>query len=157
MLQNHDAFAARYTARRADWRVLAQVFADAGLTDADGNPPNSVTARKTWQRVRQMVRTQQMQQQPGPEEPSETRRPATQPPPQASQTGGVAPLVDPQELPPRRFGTATLRGHTPSAAAAPRVPIPVPEPDLDRADRVIAELLAGQVKGRFAPKIDDGE
>ena len=29
--------------------------------------------------------------------------------------------------------------------------------DPARADRVIAGLLAGQVKSRFAPKIDDGE
>jgi hypothetical protein len=157
MLQNHDAFAARYTARQADWTVLARVFAEAGLTDAEGNPPNSVTARKTWQRVRQMVRHQQIQQQAPPGEPSETRHPASQPPPPPSQTGAVAPSLDPQELPPRRFGTATLRGHTPSVPAPPRVPIPVPEPDLARADKVIADLLAGQVKGRFAPKIDDGE
>jgi hypothetical protein len=155
MLQNHDAFAARYTARRADWTVLAKVFVDAGLTDADGNPPSSVTARKTWQRVRQMVRNRQMQHQAPPGEPSETRHPASQPPPLASQTEAVAPLVE--QLPPRQFGTATLRGHTPSAPPPPRVPMPVPEPDLDRADRVIAELLAGQVKGRFAPKIDDGD
>ena len=62
-----------------------------------------------------------------------------------------------QALPPRQFGTATLRGHTPSVPAPPRAAIPVPESDPARADRVIAELLAGQVKGRFAPKIDDGE
>jgi hypothetical protein len=55
MLQNHDAFASRYTARRADWSVLARVFVDSGLKDADGNPPTPVTARKTWQRVRESV------------------------------------------------------------------------------------------------------
>jgi hypothetical protein len=157
MFENHDAFAARLSAWRTDWTLLAQVFVEAGLTDADGKPPNSVIARKTWQRVRQMVRHRQMQPQAPPGEPAETRHPAPQSPPPPSQTGAVAPLVDLQELPPRRFGSATLRGHTPSAPAPSRVPIPVPEPDPDRADRVIAELLSGQVKGRFAPKIDDGE
>jgi hypothetical protein len=58
---------------------------------------------------------------------------------------------------PTQFGTATLRGHTPSVPAPPRVAIPVPEFDPARADRVIAGLLAGQVKSRFTPKIDDGE
>jgi hypothetical protein len=38
-----------------------------------------------------------------------------------------------------------------------RMSIPVPEPDPDRADRVIADLRAGQVKGRFVLKTDDGE
>ena len=157
MFENHDAFAARLSAWRTDWTLVAQVFVEAGLTDADGKPPNSMIARKTWQRVRQMVRHQRMQHQAPPGEPSETRNPAPQPPPLAPQPTAVAPLVDPQELPPRRFGTAMLRGHTPSAPAPPRVPMPVPEPDPDRADRVIAALLVGQVKGRFAPKIDDGE
>lgn len=157
MFENHDEFAARLSAWRTDWAVLAQVFVEAGLTDADGKPPNAVIARKTWQRVRRMIRHQRIQHQAPPGEPSETRHPTSQPPPPPSQTGAVAPRVDPQELPPRRFGTATLRGHTPSAPAPVRVPIPVPEPDPARADRIIADLLAGQVKGRFAPKIDDGE
>ena len=51
MFENHDAFAARLSAWRTDWTLLAQVFVEAGLTDADGKPPNSVIARKTWQRV----------------------------------------------------------------------------------------------------------
>jgi hypothetical protein len=158
MLQNHDAFAARYTARRGDWTALAKVFVDAGLTDADGNPPNSVTARKTWQRVRQMVRSRQMQKQGPFAEPPETHRLPVQPTLLPPQTADAAPLVEyPQKLPPRRFGTATPRGHTPSALAPPRAAIPAPEPDPDRADRVIAELLAAKVTGRFAPKIDDGE
>ena len=156
MFENHDAFAARLSAWRTDWTLLAQVFVEAGLTDADGKPPNSVIARKTWQRVRRMVRNRQMQPRASLAAPPETQLLPTQPLPQTETT--TAPFVEAsQALPPTQFGTATLRGHTPSAPAPPRVPIPVPEPDLDRADRVIAELLAGQVKGRFAPKIDDGE
>jgi len=84
MLRNYDAFAARYTARRADWSVLAQVFADAGLTDADGKPPTGVTARKTWQRVRQTRKQMAL------EEPPETRRQPARPPPPPSQTAAAA-------------------------------------------------------------------
>ena len=51
MRENYDAFAARLAGRRADWRVLARVFADAGLTDNAGQPPKPETVRKTWQRV----------------------------------------------------------------------------------------------------------
>jgi hypothetical protein len=156
MFENHDAFAARLSAWRTDWTLLAQVFVEAGLTDADGKPPNSVIARKTWQRVRRMVRNRQMQPPASLAAPPETQLLPTQPLPQTETT--TAPFVKAsQALPPTRFGTATLRGHTPSAPAPPRAPIPVPAPDPGRADRVIAELLAGQVKGRFAPKIDDGE
>jgi hypothetical protein len=64
-----------HTPRRADWSVLAQVFAEAGLTDADGNPLNRVTARKTWQRV------QQMQKQMALAESPQTRQPPSRPPP----------------------------------------------------------------------------
>ena len=155
MFENHDAFAARLSAWRTDWTLLAQVFVEAGLTDADGKPPNSVIARKTWQRVRRMVRNRQTQPLAPLVAPPEPQLLPTQSLPQTETTS--APFVEASHArPPTRFGIATLRGHTPSAPP-PRVPIPVPEPDPDRADRVIAELLAGQVKGRFAPKIDDGE
>jgi hypothetical protein len=66
-------------------------------------------------------------------------------------------LSAPHRDPPMRFGPATLRGHTPSVPAPPRPATPAPEFDPARADRVIAALLAGQVKNRFAPKIDEEE
>jgi hypothetical protein len=146
MLQNYDAFAARYTPRRADWSVLAQVFAEAGLTDADGKPLNRVTARKTWQRVQQMRRQMALAESP------QTRQP-----PSPSPTAAVPLGEDNQDPPPRRFGKATLRGHTPSAPAPPPMANPVLQPNPDRADKIIADLLGGQPRGRFAPKTDDGE
>ena len=47
MRENYDGFAARLAGRRADWRVLAQVFADAGLTDnpASLRPPRRFARR----------------------------------------------------------------------------------------------------------------
>jgi hypothetical protein len=146
MLQNYAAFAARYTPRRADWSVLAQVFAEAGLTDADGKPLNRVTARKTWQRV------QQMQKQMALAESPQTRHP-----PSPSPTAAVPLGEDNQDPPPRQFGKATLRGHTPSAPAPPPMVSPVPQPDPEHVDKIIADLLGGQPRGRFAPKTDDGE
>jgi hypothetical protein len=105
--------------------------------------------------VRRMVRNRQMQPR-ALAAPPETQLLPTQPLPQTETT--TAPFVEAsQAQPPRQFGTATLRGHTPSVPAPPRAAIPVPEFDPARADRVIAGLLAGQVKSRFAPKIDDGE
>jgi hypothetical protein len=150
MLQNYAAFAARYSPRRADWSVLAQVFAEAGLTDADGKPLNRVTARKTWQRVQQMQKQMALAVSP------QTRQPPSRPPSPSSTA--AAPLGEHnQDPPPRRFGKATLRGHTPSAPAPPPMVSPIPPPDPDRADKIIADLLGGQPRGRFAPKTDDGE
>jgi len=51
MRENYDEFAARLVGRRADWRVLARVFAEAGLTDNAGKPATPEAVRKTWQRV----------------------------------------------------------------------------------------------------------
>ena len=55
MRENHAAFAARVSGRVVDWPALAKLFADAGLTDRNGNPPKPEAARKSWQRVRKEV------------------------------------------------------------------------------------------------------
>jgi len=169
---NHSEFEKLLKDYRPRWEALVEQFGTEGLLElppeftSDDPHVRAVTRRKvvkaamqTWERVKHRVAAKRLR---GGERPTPAAMPSTQdgPPPHApvqQQTVAATLLADQQELPPRRFGTATLRGHTPSAPAPPRVPMPVPEPDPDRADRVIAELLAGQVKGRFAPKIDDGE
>jgi len=169
---NHDEFERLLKDYRPRWEALVEQFGAEGLLElppeytSDDPYVRAATRRKVvkaamqiWERVKHRVAS--MRSRDG-ERPAPAAMLSTQdgPPPRApvqQQTVAAVPLVDQQEPPPRRFGTATLRGHTPSAPAPPRVPIPVPEPDPDRADRVIADLLAGQVKGRFAPKIDDGE
>lgn len=55
MRENQAAFAARVSGRVVDWPALAKLFADAGLTDRNGNPPKPEAARKSWQRVRREV------------------------------------------------------------------------------------------------------
>jgi hypothetical protein len=57
MRDNHDAFADRLSRKLPDWAVLAKLFGEAGLTDRYGNPPKAETARKTWQRVRNEVKS----------------------------------------------------------------------------------------------------
>ena len=168
---NHDEFEKLLKDYRPRWEALVEQFGAEGLLElppeftSDDPHVRAVTRRKVvkaamqiWERVKHRVA---LRRSPG-ERPTLTAMPSVQdgPPqhaPVQQQAVAATPPADQQELPPRRFGTATLRGHTPSAPAPLRVPIPVPAPDPDRADRVIAELLAGQVKGRFAPKIDDGE
>ncbi len=55
MRENHDAFKARLDARFPDWKVLADLFADAGLTDRYGNKPKPESARKLWQRIKREI------------------------------------------------------------------------------------------------------
>jgi hypothetical protein len=157
---NHAQFEQLLKDYRPRWEALVEQFGAEGLLQlppefmSDDPHVRAVTRRKVvkatmriWERVQQRVAPAA--------QPSTRDRPRQHPP--AQQQTAAATLPTNQQDPPKRFGTATLRGHTPSAPAPPRAAIPVPEPDPDRADRVIAELLAGQVKGRFAPKIDDGE
>jgi len=168
---NHDEFAKLLKDYRPRWEALVEQFGAEGLLElplefTSDDPHVRARARRKvvkaamriWERVKHSVASRRSPV----EQPTLAALPSTRDgPPQCSrvqqQTAAAAPSADQQELPPKRFGTATLRGHTPSVPAPPRVAIPVPEPDPDRADRVIADLLAGQVKGRFAPKIDEGD
>lgn len=54
MRRHHDDLVARI-GERPDWSVLAQVFAESGLTDRSGKPASPETARKAWQRVRKEI------------------------------------------------------------------------------------------------------
>jgi hypothetical protein len=169
---NHDEFEKLLKDYRPRWEALVEQFSAEGLLElppeftSDDPHVRAVTRRKVvkaamqiWERVKHRVAPKRSfgGHRPTPAAiPSMQDGPPQHAPVQQQAVGATAP-ADQHDLPPRRFGTATLRGHTPSAPAPPRAPISVPAPDPDRADRVIAELLAGQVKGRFAPKIDDGE
>jgi hypothetical protein len=51
------ALADRLSGKLPDWVVLAKLFGEAGLTDRYGNPPKAERARKTWQRVRNEVKS----------------------------------------------------------------------------------------------------
>jgi hypothetical protein len=169
---NHDEFEKLLKDYRPRWEALVEQFNAEGLLElpreftSDNPHVRAVTRRKvvkaamqTWERVKHRVAPRRS---PGGQRPTLAAMPSMQdgPPhhaPMQQQAVAATAPADQHDLPPRRFGTATLRGHTPSAPAPPRAPISVPASDPDRADRVIAELLAGQVKGRFAPKIDEGE
>jgi hypothetical protein len=74
LLENHDAFLARMTTRVPDWQELVRLFAEAGLTDSHGRPPKPETARKTWQKVRALVKQERKQ-------PRRVETPPTQPAP----------------------------------------------------------------------------
>ena len=168
---NHEQFEQLLKDYRPRWEALVEQFGAEGLLQlppeftSDDPHVRAETRRKVvkatmriWERVQQRVAPKRSpgEQQTLAAQPSNRHSPPQHTPAQ-QQTTVVTLPANQQEPPPRRFGTATLRGHTPSGPVPPRVAIPVPEPDPDRADRVIAELLAGQVKGRFAPKIEDGE
>jgi hypothetical protein len=73
MRKNHDAFAEKLKTVRPNWDLLAEVFAEAGLTDQRGNlPTKGETIRKTWQRVRR-----EMQQTAQPAAPNMVKQKAT--------------------------------------------------------------------------------
>jgi hypothetical protein len=52
LFAHHDEMVAASAGRRVEWRRLCAGFAEDGLTDGAGNPPNARTARMTWWRVR---------------------------------------------------------------------------------------------------------
>ena len=52
LFAHHDEMVAASAGRRVEWRRLCVGFAEDGLTDGAGNPPNARTARMTWWRVR---------------------------------------------------------------------------------------------------------
>ncbi|MGD0108634.1 MAG: hypothetical protein ABSC06_32025 [Rhodopila sp.] len=55
MRENHDAFKQRLETRFPDWRVMTDLFGEAGLTDRYGNKPKPESARKLWQRIKREV------------------------------------------------------------------------------------------------------
>jgi hypothetical protein len=52
LIEHHDEMVVASGGRRMEWRRLCADFAQAGLTDADGNAVTARTARMTWWRVR---------------------------------------------------------------------------------------------------------
>jgi len=169
MFANHAAFTALLKDYRPRWEALVEQFGAGGLLElppaftSDDPHAREMTRRKvvkaamqTWERVKVQVA-----KAPSVTPPARAPLPAAQEGPasrarEAQQTPAVPPLAE-DALPPRRFGTATLRGHTPSVPAPTPAASPPPLPDPDRADRIIADLLGGQPRGRFAPKTDDGD
>ena len=72
------------TTRVPDWVELVKLFAEAGLTDRYGRPPKPETARKTWQKVRALVKQERIRKQPRrvetpPTQPAPTVRSAPKP------------------------------------------------------------------------------
>ena len=101
MRQNHDALDRRLRGHRTVWSKLVSVFVEQGLTDANGNPPNAETARKTWQRIKREVR----QGREAGLSSMEAGPALRQPTPPAAQSDD-----EPDDLPPREdFRPAKLR------------------------------------------------
>ena len=55
LVENHDAIEAQAEGKRISWEPLCERFVAHGLTDVRGQPPTSLTARKTWLRARRAV------------------------------------------------------------------------------------------------------
>jgi hypothetical protein len=64
MRENHDAFQARLDARIPDWKVLTDLFSDAGLTDRYGKKPKPESARKLWQRIKKEIELERSKKPP---------------------------------------------------------------------------------------------
>jgi hypothetical protein len=52
MRRHHDELAEKWAGLRIDWVATCERLAAVGLTDRNGKPPSSSTARQTWLRVR---------------------------------------------------------------------------------------------------------
>jgi hypothetical protein len=59
MVENHDRLLGELQkAVRPDWTALTQLFAEKGLTNADGKPLTETTARRSWRRALKAVAAQ---------------------------------------------------------------------------------------------------
>ena len=52
LFEHHDMVEEVAGGARMSWAELCASFAEQGMTDRNGNPPNPGTARQTWWRVR---------------------------------------------------------------------------------------------------------
>lgn len=52
LADNHDELVEHLAGRRVNWEIWLEVFKELNLTDRNGNPPTTGTARKAWLRVR---------------------------------------------------------------------------------------------------------
>jgi phytoene/squalene synthetase len=91
MRANHDAFDLRLRERKADWAVLAALFAADGLTDRYGNPPKPESARKAWLRVRTEIKAARATK------PTPTRSVESPPPARAAQPPAAATTAAPTD------------------------------------------------------------
>lgn len=118
MRQHHDALLARFGDHRPDWKVLAEVFAQAGLRDRLGKPASPDTVRVAWARVRKTVAEAKAKKRraKSPVAPILPSEPADQ------QTARVNRLFEPAEQEKRP---------APSAPVKPPAPLVAPESDDD--------------------------
>jgi hypothetical protein len=80
MRENHDALHERMSTQVPDWTALAALFAEAGMTNRYGKPPQAEATRKLWRQVHRDV------------EASRVRRPSGHPPSIApTERTGAAP------------------------------------------------------------------
>lgn len=133
------------------WGSLADALAGTDLTDGTGKLPDAERVRKTWFEVRRAKGWTGNTSQPAAKD-ARARAAIPSPPAAQDRPGDATPPDD--EPRPRAFGTGRLRGHAPSAAQPP-VAAPPAQPDLDRAAKVVSELLRNAPSNRF--KSDDGE
>ena len=78
MRENHDAFRERLKARFPDWKVLTDLFFEAGLTDRYGNKPKPESARKLWQRIKREIEIERSKpRQPVRQDPKPASAPTT--------------------------------------------------------------------------------
>jgi len=138
LLKNRETLERGFEETAPSWKGLAKYLGDHGVMDGDGKPPSAVATRQAWYRARTIGnRKRPSQEAATPEaEPAPAR---TEPVPSLEGDAG--------EPPPKRFGLATLRNHTP-AAPAPE-PKPRPAPVKRDAEAAIRQLLGDQKRRGF--------
>ena len=169
MRRNHDALLSRIDGAQVDWVSLADLFAQANLTDQRGKPPSPETARKAWFRTRQAVAAARLKRrgyrpEPAPEELAPGIRALPQEgaavQPGAAIGHPTAVETDPPEDGQPRFQLATLRGMsaaTTAPAPEPGIPAPTPEPEKQSVDDVLADFMGQAPPVGFRPKINPEE
>lgn len=73
--------------RSVNWGTVAAVLGEAGLRDADGNPPSAAVVRKTWGKVVAMVSGRSKASTPSPVAPPAPEARAAPLPPAAPKPG----------------------------------------------------------------------
>jgi hypothetical protein len=125
MRENHDTLFERISTQVPDWPALAAVFAQAGLTNRYGKPPQAEATRKLWRQVHKDVIADR------------TKKPDQSPKPVSAIV--ASPRHAPPPAPVRKPGP-TAKEISPTKPIAPTPDVPAAEPDDDPLAAIRREM-----------------
>lgn len=107
MRENYEGFKARLDEHVPSWTVLADLFADAGLTDRFGNRPKPQAVRRLWQRIKKEMQERPLGKPPRqpvrPTQPNQPAQTASPTPPGSSRNNDLESVLEAMKAKDRKF------------------------------------------------------